>query len=114
MLDRVSLAATSLQQNLWRPIFRSSRCMWLLLRSDKDNHLSRTQSAMTLEGPSPGFTGVAIDTQRQPFKIGRLIFVPVCVEKTATVGTWAITIKTEVTDTVSPLQETVTASFQLR
>ena len=63
-------------------------------------------------GPEVDAQGVAINTMRTAFRIGRFIFVPMCVEQEATIGQWSIQIKTDLQSDAT--EETIVATFQVR
>ena len=63
-------------------------------------------------GPGVDAQGISINTMRNAFRIGRFIFVPVCVEQEATVGQWSIQIKTNLQSDAT--EETIMAVFQVR
>jgi hypothetical protein len=70
------------------------------------------RSIIEAVGSGAGAQGVSINTRWKAFGIGRLIFIPVCVERGASVGQWSILVKTDVGNI--PLEETIMTMFQVR
>jgi hypothetical protein len=109
--DIVILNASCMQESVRRPALRSTRCPWLLVNCADDNHFNAIHSAITIEGPSENAQGVEVDGGRNSFKMGNIIFIPVCLGKDASVGQWKIKIKTENGTIETPFEETIEAHF---
>ncbi len=58
------------------------------------------------------FHGVSMNPYRRPFGIGRFIFIPLIIEKDATVGQWSFQMVTEVDDL--GIEERVIGFFEVR
>jgi DMSO/TMAO reductase YedYZ molybdopterin-dependent catalytic subunit len=110
--DAINITATSLQKRVLRPILRDTKCLWLVVVSHQNNHFHPGRSIIEAVGSGAGAQGVSINTRWKAFGIGRLIFIPVCVERGASVGQWSILVKTDVGNI--PLEETIMTMFQVR
>jgi len=110
--DTVNINASSMKNTLSRPILRDKKCLWLIVYAAGDHHFTRDVSSIEVAGPEAGAQGVAIDIRRKAIGIGRLIFVPICIEQEATVGQWSIQIKTDIAS--ASLEETIVTSFQVK
>jgi len=107
-----SITGRSLNPNVFRPIIRAQKCLWIIIFTSQDSQFDRDASTIEIAGATAGAQGVSLDTKRNAFKFAGFIFVPVCVEKEATTGTWEITIKTDIEE--ASTEETIVTSFQVR
>jgi hypothetical protein len=110
--DVTSITGRSLNPNVFRPIFRTQKCLWIVIFTSRDSQFNRDASIIEITGAEAGAQGVSLDTKRNAFKFAGFIFVPVCVERGATTGQWNITIKTDIEEASS--EETIVTSFQVR
>ena len=110
--DVTSITGRSLNPNVFRPIIRAQKCLWIIIFTSRDSQFDRDASTIEIAGATAGAQGVSLDTKRNAFKFAGFIFVPVCVEKEATTGTWEITIKTDIEE--ASTEETIVTSFQVR
>ena len=95
-----------------RPILRDKKCLWLIIYSSQEHHFTQQGSSIEVAGDGAGAQGVTIDTRKQAFSFGNLIFIPVCVERGATTGQWNLLIKTDVDD--SAFEESIIVSLEVR
>ena len=110
--DVTSITGRSLNPNVFRPIFRAQKCLWIVIFTSRDSQFNRDTSTIEITGAEAGAQGVSLDTKRNAFKFAGFIFVPVCVERGATTGQWNITIKTD--DANASAEENIVTSFQVR
>jgi hypothetical protein len=107
-----AINALFLRKILRRPMLAEKKCVLMQLFVAKRNNFSVRDSIITLTGPGVDAQGVAINAEKRAYKIGWFIFVPVCVEREATVGQWSIQIKTHIES--SATVETIVADFQVQ
>jgi len=110
--DVTSITGRSLNPNVFRPIFRAQKCLWIVIFTSRDSQFDRDTSIIEITGAEAGSQGVSLDTKRNAFKFAGFIFVPICVERGATTGQWNITIKTAIEE--ASTEETIVTSFQVR
>ena len=110
--DVTSITGRSLNPNVFRPIIRAQKCLWIVIFTSRDSQFNRDTSTIEITGAEAGAQGVSLDTKRNAFKFAGFIFVPVCVERGATTGQWDITIKTDIE--AASTEETIVTSFQVR
>ena len=110
--DVTSITGRSLNPNVFRPIIRAQKCLWIVIFTSRDSQFNRDTSTIEITGAEAGAQGVSLNTKRNAFKFAGFIFVPVCVERGATTGQWNITIKTDIEETST--EETIVTSFQVR
>jgi hypothetical protein len=77
-------------------------------------HFDAASSVITIQGENDNCTGVACDEDAEPFQLADFIFIPVCIQKDATPGTWNISVQTEVDSGSSGQMEFVNTSFEVR
>jgi len=83
-----------------------------MILSAAGSHFNQQTSSITVEGPEAGAQGVSVNTRVRAFRIGRLIMIPLTIQKGATAGEWTIKITTLLSN---PLQEEqVKATFTIR
>ena len=85
-----------------------------MVNCPEDNHYSAVRSTITIEGSQENWQGVEVDGRRNSFKVGNIIFVPICIGKDATAGQWQVKIKTANGNIENPFEETIQALFQVQ
>jgi hypothetical protein len=96
--DIITIPQTSILTIPFRPLFRDERCQWLVIIYHGDIDITAENTVISIEGIDDDFQGVEIDPDRSPRQYGNLIFVPICIDKTATTGTWTVLISTTAND----------------
>ncbi len=76
-----------------RPVSADKKCMWLIMRFSGEIDLSDPNTFITIEGAEDQFYGIEVDSEREPVQAGAFMFIPVCMDRTATVGRWIIKIQ---------------------
>jgi hypothetical protein len=76
------------------------------------NHFNRQESSITVVGAEEGFQGVTLNEQRNAFSIDGFIFVPLTIEKGASVGQWKIMISSTIPNAAQ--EELLEAVFNIR
>jgi hypothetical protein len=108
------ISALSVKTKLLRPVFQDKRCVWLALRTEEGNNFNKTSSSIIIEGEGKDYTGVEIDSEKEPFKALGFILVPLCITKEATQGIWKAEVLTGVEGSENPFMETIEAVFEIR
>jgi hypothetical protein len=111
-LSTVQVSATCMQRFVFRPFYRESRCIWLMLWCAAGSNAG-TKSTITISGPQAGAQGLEVDAGKQLISIGRLLWVPICIQKDAEPGTWKVSIQTDVTAAGTLQNEVVEAEFEV-
>ncbi len=111
--DIETLTAMSLKSSYGRPIVRSQRCPWLIMKCSEEDHMT-TESSMQLSGPAESASGVVIDDRRTAFTALGFIMVPMCIGKDATAGQWKLRIQTQVADSDTPHVEVIDHMFEIK
>jgi hypothetical protein len=109
-------------RKLRAPILFSWRYYWLRVKVKAQNNVDLEKSVFNVEGPTQGASGVLIDNTIFRKIRGALLkknqdyvsWVPISVAKSATRGTWKITITTDRTDAADPFIEIVEGRFIIR
>jgi hypothetical protein len=109
-------------RKLWAPFLFSWRYYWLRVKIKAENNVDLEKSVFNVEGPTQGASGVLIDQTIFRKVRGALLrknrenvfWVPISVAKSATRGTWKITITTDRTDAADPFIEIVEGGFIIR
>jgi len=104
------ITATGIKNRFSRPVFRAAQQVWLVLKSSETNHFNKSTSTISLATDNGTGQGVSVDKSRSSFKLLQFIFVPLVVEKTATPGTWSVSIGSALENSV---QEIVSGKFQV-
>jgi hypothetical protein len=112
--DIRKLFAESLIKKLFRPLIRSNRCRWLVIRIKDDINFDNNKSRITIKGSDNETFGVEINSERKTFKIGRFISVPICIQQDASVGKYILEIETDVADADEPFKEVIEYSFEVK
>ncbi len=109
-----TITALSMKKRLLRPVLKSRKCTWLVLKSADEHHFDKKSSTITFSGPEGTSEGVVVDTGRDAFRAGNFILVPVCIDRDATAGQWKIKIETSVGEGEGSFEEEVEAGFELK
>jgi hypothetical protein len=72
-----------------------------------------TKSSISISGPPYG-TGVEVDSGRQLISLGRVVWVPICIGRDATPGTWTLKIQTDVNAAGTLQSEVVEAEVEVK
>ena len=107
-----TITAACVPKSKSKPLIAATKNTWLMLPCSSTNHFDRYASHVSIVGSENSFQGVAINTQKKPFAIGKFIFVPINITKTASSGNWRVVIYTELP--AYALKEQITADFKIR
>jgi hypothetical protein len=111
----ISTSTSRFTTEIQRPILPKKRCRWIILIGEEKSHFDSKQSTISFEGPDRDSDGVGLSANNSARILGRLIFIPLCVEKDATPGQWAITIETEIEEADTTLfQERIEAVIEIK
>jgi hypothetical protein len=108
----VQLAARCLMKQAYKPKIQEQKSIWMILFCSEGHRFNKQASIIKLEGAEEGFQGVTINKKRSPLSIGKLIFVPLSIEKWASVGQWKIMITTVLPSAGEA--ESLKADFEIR
>jgi hypothetical protein len=108
----VSVTGLCMQNTVLRPIIRAKKYPWLFVYCQEGNHFIPGLSTIEVVGSGLSFQGVTIDTRRKAVAIGKLIIIPVCIEKGASTGRWNIKMKTEIAN--AAVEENIITNFQVQ
>lgn len=108
-----TLTAMSLKSSYGRPIVRTRRCPWLVMKCSQEDHVN-SESSMELSGPAENASGVVIDESRKPLKALGFILLPLCITKNAAPGQWELRIETQVAETRDPNIEIIRHRFEIK
>ncbi len=105
-----TMTAKSMKNSFRRPLLRAQRCVRLVLWADAAVQFDPAGGMAVFTGPGGGETGVSLNPRGQVRQQGGLIIVPLCIERDADQGTWAVTIET----VDGTAMETIKAEFEIR
>jgi hypothetical protein len=108
-----------------KPRVIRNRCRWLRVTIDDINNFGLDKSIITFADPDGDELGVRINERRRVLtyerrKIRRAlheenrIFIPVCIGKDAPIGSWTVTIETDLTENDPPFIEIITGEFEIK
>jgi len=108
-----TVTAQGLPAAVLRPVAIAQRCFWLVLRAT-ENIYADQNSRIHLEGPVADARGIWADPQRRTAKFWQYVFVPLCLEQSATPGWWSVVLETSVAEPDGPFIEYITARLEIR
>jgi hypothetical protein len=91
--DKTTVNASCRPGTLLRPLVRTKRCTWLVVQWDKDNRFN-PKSNITFHGKDKNFQGIEVNEAKIALMFFNYVFMPVCIEKDASVGRWTMNIET--------------------
>jgi hypothetical protein len=106
-----TITATCLQRSINCPILQEQKRTWIIMYSFAEHHCDPGTSRLEVSGAGTDFHGIQIDARR-PFKIFGFIFIPLNIDRDASVGQWNIQITTDLDSTKT--EERIVAWFKIR
>lgn len=79
----------SLRNQFYRSFLRTRRTVWMVLIADGQQSNQQDRS-ITIVGPGDNFQGVSVNEAKRVFSLGKLLYIPLIIDKGATLGQWKI------------------------
>lgn len=105
-----TITAVGIKNRFSRPVLRAAQQVWMVLKSSESNHFNRSTSTIALAADNGTGQGISVDKTRSTFKLLQFIFIPLVIEKTATTGSWSISITSAIENSI---EEIVTGKFEV-
>ncbi len=79
----------SMRNRFYRSFFRRNKTVWMRLITDGQESNLQDMS-ITLIGPGDSFKGVSVNQLKRIFSLGKVLYIPLIIDKGATLGQWKV------------------------